>query len=168
MGKTFGHPKYFMKVKRLLELFATGEYPPTAFQRELTAAGILGSTSKKPMPLSSIGNMLRRPFYCGVILHKGVLHQGTHVSMISKKTFDEIQAAFTTVAKPSKRRNEKGLTFLKFATCGSCGHCITGDRHTKKSGTRYYYYRCAHRQKLKELHQDDMAASSARSSWPRK
>jgi site-specific DNA recombinase len=149
------HPKYFKKVKRLMELLATGEYTLTAFQRELTAADILGSASKKPMPLSSIGNMLRCPFYYGVFLHKGVLYQGTHVPMITKKTFDAIQAALVAVAKPSKRRDEKGFTFLKFATCGSCGHCITAERHTKKRGQRYYYYRCTHRHKKKELHRDD-------------
>ena len=29
----------------------------------------------------------------------------------------------------------------------SCGHCITGERHTKKSGLRYSYYRCTHKNK---------------------
>lgn len=67
--------------------------------------------------------------------------------MVSKKTWDEIQRARVAVAKPRKRRGDKGLEFLNFATCGSCGHCITGERHTKKSGLRFYYYRCTHKNK---------------------
>jgi hypothetical protein len=49
------------------------------------------------LSLSSIGNFLRNPFYYGVFLHKGEMHQGIHAPMISKKTFDEIQGALVTI-----------------------------------------------------------------------
>ena len=140
-------------MKRVMELFATGQYSLTAIQKELAAAGIVGNLSKKPLPLSSIGNFLRNPFYYGVFLHKGEMHQGIHAPMISKKTFDEIQTALVTIGKPRKKRGDKGFLFLNFATCGTCGHCITGERHTKKSGRRYRYYRCTH--KNKRPHSDD-------------
>jgi hypothetical protein len=61
------------------------------------------------LSLSSIGNFLRNPFYYGVFLHKGEMHQGIHAPMISKKTFDEIQVALDRVGKPRKKRGEKGL-----------------------------------------------------------
>ena len=147
------HPEYFPKVKRIMELFATGQYSLTAIQKELAVAGITGYLSKKPLPLSSIGNFLRNPFYYGVFLHKGEMHQGIHAPMISKKTFDEIQAALVKVGKPRKKRGDKGLLFLNFATCGTCGHCITAERHVKRSGRRYRYYRCTH--KNKQPHSDD-------------
>ena len=124
------------------------QYSLTAIQKELAAVGIVGNLSKKPLPLSSIGNLLRNPFYYGVFLHKGEMHQGMHAPMISKKTFDEIQTALVTIGKPRKKRGDKGFLFLNFATCGTCGHCITGERHTKKSGRRYRYYRCTHKNKL--------------------
>jgi hypothetical protein len=147
------HPVFFPKIKRVMELFATGQYSLTAIQKELAAVGIVGNLSKKPLPLSSIGNFLRNPFYYGVFLHKGEMHQGIHAPMISKKTFDEIQAALVIVGKPRKKRGEKGLLFLNFATCATCGHCVTGERHTKRSGRRYGYYRCSHKNKLP--HPDD-------------
>jgi len=142
------HPVFFPKIKRVMELFATGQYSLTAIQKELAAVGIVGNLSKKPLPLSSIGNFLRNPFYYGVFLHKGEMHQGIHAPMISKKMFDEIQTALVTVGKPRKKRGEKGFLFLNFATCATCGHCITGERHTKRSGRRYGYYRCSHKNKL--------------------
>ena len=140
------HPEMFPKVKRLLELFATGDYTLTALQQEATKLGIVGRQNNKPvLHLSTLGNLLRCQFYYGVFVHKGELHQGMHVPMIAKKTFDEIQAALVAVAKPRKRQDLKGFFFLDFATCGSCGHCITGERHIKTSGRRFHYYRCTHK-----------------------
>ena len=94
------HPTNFPKLKRILELFATGEYTLTSIQREITKAGLVGLRSKQPLTLSSIEHILRKPFYYGVFFHKGELHQGTHVPMISKKTFDQIQSALIANGKP--------------------------------------------------------------------
>ena len=142
------HPQNFKKVKRILERFATGEHTLTALQKEMASVGLIGERSKKPLPLSSIGNILRNPFYFGLFVHKGELHQGAHIPMISKKTFDDIQAATIAVGKPRKRRRERGFDFLNFATCGTCGYCITGERHIKrKTGKHYNYYRCTHKNK---------------------
>ena len=101
----------------------------------------------RPLCLSSVGHLLENPYYYGAFYHKGVLHQGSHAPMVSKKTWDEIQKARIAVAKPRKHRGDKGLMFLNFATCGSCGNCITGERHTKRSGKVYSYYRCTHKNK---------------------
>ena len=147
------HPETFKPVRRMLLRFASGQLSLTAFQKELAAGGIVGNFSRKPLPLSSIGNLLRNPFYYGLFRYRGEIHQGAHVPMITKKTFDKIQAALAAVGKPRMNRGEKGFQFLNFATCGSCGYCITGERHTKKSGRRYFYYRCTH--KNKKQHCDD-------------
>ncbi len=93
----------------------------------------------------------RNPFYYGAFTHKGEMHQGVHVPMISKQTFDDIQKGRVdrAIGKPRKRqkRGDKGFLFLNFATCGSCGHAITAERHIKKSGLRFHYYRCTHKNK---------------------
>jgi site-specific DNA recombinase len=141
------HPKNFAKMKQILEMFATGRFSLTAIQRKLWDAGIVGNLSKKPLHLATIGHLLRNPFYYGVFLHKGEMHQGVHIPMISKQTFDGIQKALVTNGKPRKHRHDKGFLFLNFATCGSCGHCITAEQHVKKSGLRFCYYRCTHKNK---------------------
>ena len=142
------HPEKFEKMKCILELFATGEYSLTAIQREMAKVGLV-SRDHKPLALASIGHILRRHFYYGAFLYNGEMHQGTHVPMISKKTFDEVQAALVKVAKPRKRSKDKGFNFLGFATCGCCGYCITGERKIKKSGLRFIYYRCTYKSKVK-------------------
>lgn len=97
--------------------------------------------------------LLANPFYYGVFVHKGEVHQGIHVPMITKQTFDDIQKALVAVGKPRHdRRHGKGFLFLNFARCGSCGYAITAERHIKKRGLRFLYNRCTH--KNKKLHFD--------------
>ena len=145
------HPKEFKKTKAILEKFATGEYSLTGIQREMEEIGLIGDRTKKPLSLSSISRVFSNPLYYGVIRHKGELHSGTHVPMISKRTFDAVQEALTSLARPHKTyRQDKGFLFLGFARCGSCGYAITGERHIKKkSGRRFHYYRCTHKNKLR-------------------
>ncbi len=139
------HPEHFPKLKRILERFAGGAHSLTSIMNEMTKAGLVGGQRGRQLRLSSVGHLLENPFYYGAFYHKGVLHEGSHVPMVSKRTWDDIQRARVAVSKPRKRRGDKGLLFLNFATCGSCGHCITGERHTKRSGLRFHYYRCTHK-----------------------
>ena len=141
------HPEKFGKLKVLLERFATAKLSLTAFSKELTAAGIVGDRSKKPIVISAVEYLLRNPFYYGVFAHCGELHQGSHLPMISKKTYDDIQKALVTVGKPRHQRDEKKFLFRNFATCDLCGYSITAERHIKKSGLRFLYYRCTHKGK---------------------
>ena len=144
------HPENFSKMKRILEMFATGKYSLTAIQRQMAEAGLVGDRSGKPLPLSSIHHILSNPFYYGVFVIKGEMHQGSHVPMISKATHDKIQFARQSLSKPryGRRRPDKGLLFLNIATCGHCGYNVTGERHIKRSGLRFLYYRCSSKGKL--------------------
>ncbi len=140
------HPTNFATLKRMLELFATGEYSLTAIQREMTKAGLVGDRSKRPLTFGSIDHILRKPFYYGVFNHKGELYQGSHLPMISKRTFDQIQNALVANGKLSHGfRKQKGFLFLNFARCRCCGYSITAERKIKKSGLKFYYYRCTHK-----------------------
>ncbi len=141
------HPAMFAQVKGILEKFATGGYTLTGIRNEMTRIGIVGSKSKKPLPLSSIERFLQNPFYYGVFVHNGETHQGAHVPMISKHTYDEIQNAMRQRGRARHPRDDKGFLFRDFATCGSCGYTITAERHIKKSGLRFHYYRCTHKSK---------------------
>ncbi len=54
----------------------------------------------------------------------------------------------STNGKPRKKRGPKNFQFLGFATCGVCGYAITAERHIKKSGLQFIYYRCTHKSKI--------------------
>ena len=138
--------KTFGKVKECLGAFATGEYTLTAIQRKMFSLGLVGKTGK-PLHLASIEHILKNPFYYGHFQYRGEVHQGSHKPMIAKKLFDKIQIALVQNGKPRKKRGPKNFQFLGFATCGVCGYAITAERHIKKSGLKFIYYRCTHKSK---------------------
>ena len=97
--------------------------------------------------------MLTNPFYYGHFRYRGEVHQGSHKPMISKKLFDKIQTALIQNGKPRKNRGPKNFEFLNFAVCGECGYSITAERHIKKSGLKFVYYRCTHKSKTIDCNQ---------------
>ena len=138
--------KTFRKVKECLEAFASGQYTLTGIQRKMFSVGLVGKTGK-PLHLASIEHILTNPFYYGHFQYRGEVHQGSHKPMIAKKLFDEIQIALVQNGKPRKKRGPKNFQFLGFATCEVCGYAITAERHIKKSGLKFIYYRCTHKSK---------------------
>ena len=138
--------KTFNKVKKCLEAFATGNYTLTAIQRKMFSLGLVGKEGK-PLHLSTIQHILTNPFYYGHFRYRGEIHQGSHKPMISKKLFDKIQEALIANGKPRKKRGPKNFLFLNFAVCGECGYSITAERHIKKSGLKFVYYRCTKKSK---------------------
>ncbi|GIW65752.1 MAG: resolvase-like protein [Candidatus Parcubacteria bacterium] len=139
-------PKTFKKVKQCLESFATGEYTLTKIQSKMFSLGLVGKDGK-PLHLSTIQGILTNPFYYGMFLYRGELYQGSHKPMITKKLFDKIQEALKQNSKPRKKRKEKQFLFLGFARCGECGYMITAEKHIKKSGLEFVYYRCTKKSK---------------------
>ena len=132
----------FKKVKQALEAFATGNYTLSKIQSKMFSLGLVAKNGK-PLHLSTIQDILRNPFYYGNFLYKGELFQGSHKPMISKKLLDKIQQAMIDNGKPRKKQNKKDFLFKNFARCGHCGYMITAEKHVKKSGLKFSYYRCA-------------------------
>lgn len=76
-------------VRKLFELYATGDYSLKNLQNSLTSAGLVSRKGKK-LPIASIQNILNNTFYYGVFKYNGEYHEGKHEPMISKKLFSAI------------------------------------------------------------------------------
>ena len=138
----------FRKTKQVLEAFASGNYTLSKIQSKMFSLGLVGKNGK-PIHLSTIGDILKNPFYYGNFLYKGELYQGSHKPMISKKLFDKIQQAMIDNGKPRKKQ-KKDFLFKNFARCGYCGYMITAEKHIKKSGLEFVYYRCTRKSKTEK------------------
>ncbi len=139
----------FNKMKKCLELFAEGNHTLTKIRDKMFSLGLHSKTGK-PLHLSTIQWILTNPFYYGMFMYRGELQQGSHKPMISKKFFDKIQLAIHDNGKPRKKKTKEELIFKNFAICGECGYQITGEKHTKKSGLVFKYYRCTKKSKVKK------------------
>lgn len=82
-------------VRQAFEMYATGEWTTRTLLKEITDKGLLSrSTPKrpsKPITLSAFHNMLRNPYYAGIIDYRGVRTPGNHPTFVDRAVFDEVQ-----------------------------------------------------------------------------
>ncbi len=135
---------------RLFEYYATSLYSIEALIQKVKNEGLfipsnMPSCSRmKTLTKSTLQRILRNPFYYGDFLWKGELLHGTHEPLISKELWDKVQAImsrFENKSAPNKY-NALPFTFKGLFTCGKCGRGMTAERHIKKSGLEFVYYKC--------------------------
>ena len=104
----------------------------------------------KPIPLSSILNMLINPFYYGEFQYPegpgATWYKGAHKPLVSKELWDEVQQS---------RGDNKGIwgskqfAFRGLISCGQCGASFTAQEKFKKlkngEYNRHVYYSCTRR-----------------------
>ncbi|MEK7631671.1 MAG: recombinase family protein [Patescibacteria group bacterium] len=135
-------PERAPKVKQLFEAYATGKYTLKAMQKLSLSLGLVGLCEKKPLALSVIQNLLKKNFYLGLFVFNGETYEGKHPPLIDKALFDTVQQVMKDNGKPRKVTEELLFPYRGLFKCAECGCAITGERHTKKSGLVFRYYRC--------------------------
>lgn len=104
----------------------------------------------KPIPLSSILNMLLNPFYYGEFQYPerpgAIWYKGAHKPLVSKELWSEVQQS---------RGDNKGIwgskqfAFRGLISCGKCGASFTAQEKFKKlkngEYNRHVYYSCTRR-----------------------
>jgi DNA invertase Pin-like site-specific DNA recombinase len=127
-------------VRMAFELYATGEYSFERLRETMTARGLRGMYGLV-MSDSRYRDMLNSPFYYGVFVWKGEMHQGIHEPLVTKDLFDKVQEVMRRRSKPSPVRL-KSYVYRGLFQCGECGCCITME--TQKG---HNYLRCTKRMK---------------------
>jgi site-specific DNA recombinase len=93
-----------------------------------------------PFARGHIYRILSNRLYAGEINHKGVNHQGQHPALISKKTWDGVQAQLTANRHANRTRcNVKSASLLAGLIFDATGNRLVSS-HTTKNGKRYRYY----------------------------
>lgn len=123
-------------MRQAFDLYASGTYTLRTLREEMHRRGLRGR-SGKPLVLEALSVMLRNPFYCGLIRIKrtGQTFEGVHKPIITKATFDRVQAVMTgrVFARPQKHVH----LFRRMIRCAECGYSLIGE--TRKG---HIYYRC--------------------------
>ncbi len=128
-------PERFRLVRKIFELYASGDYSLYDIRERITSAGLTCKNNRLPS-VSNIQRILSNPFYYGVFRYNGEMHDGTHEPMITKKLFEACQRMMAQKSRPKKRQKITDV-FRGLFNCGECGCAITSE---KQKG--HVYYRC--------------------------
>jgi DNA invertase Pin-like site-specific DNA recombinase len=127
------------KVKKLFNLYATGDYTFHSLAEWCKGNNLKGNLGKN-ISIGNIRKILQNIFYIGLMKYKKEIFEASHEPIISKKLFDKVQEVLRERGKPQKVKKHN-FVFLGLIKC-ACGCSITAEKHIKKSGREYVYYRC--------------------------
>lgn len=124
-------------VRQAFDLYASNTYGLVELRKEMRKRG-LRSKNGKVLSLDALSAMLHNPFYMGLIHLKktGETFKGKHPPLISKATYDRVQAILA--GKTMLRSVKHDFVFRRLIACASCGLHLIGERQKSK----YVYYRC--------------------------
>ncbi len=103
----------------------------------------------KPLNISTLYEMLKNPFYCGVFEYprkSGNWYVGKHEALITRELFEEVRKKIVEESHPRKKFNE--FAFVRMMSCGECGSgitCLEKEKVLRTTGQSvlYRYYVCS-------------------------
>ena len=128
-----------MYVHRAFELFSTGKYSLRKLSEKLLEEGYYYKVERPKITACVLESMLKNVIYVGQMSCNGIIYQGKHPAIVTRKTFDKAQEAFARVDKSKVRKNFDFL-YSGIAKCGVCGYAFCAEIKKKHN----IYYRCSH------------------------
>lgn len=123
-------------VKRMFELYATGNYSLNALAQVMYKEGLRNGSKK--FGKSRIHESLSDPFFYGKIRWNGEIYAGQHESLISKELFDAVQQKLTR-SNDNPQYKKHLPVFKAKIKCEECGGVIAWE--TQKG---HWYGHCNH------------------------
>jgi hypothetical protein len=135
-----GRPKAFDEavaplVRMAFELYATGKFSVRTLADEMRQRGLRKRTGR-PLRLGEMAQLLRNPFYIGIMRIKrtGETFDGKHPALISTGLFRRVQALLD--GRKVRPVRQHTFVFQQRLRCG-CGRLLVGERQKG-----HIYYRC--------------------------
>jgi len=130
-------------IKRLFELYATGNYSSSVLTDLMYAEGLRSRKGKK-VSRSQICYILSDPLYYGCFRWKGDTYSGKHQPIISKELFNSVQDILHGRKNPQFKKHTP--VFKAKVKCEGCGGLITWEIHKGHwYGHCSGYRSCTHR-----------------------
>ncbi len=123
-------------IRAAFELYSTGTFSLHTLSQELCQRGLRNRSGKK-IGVNRLSDILRNPFYIGIIRMKrsGESYPGVHEPIVSKVIFDRVQRILD--GKCTKGVIVHDFLFRRMIRCMHCSYRLVGE--TKKG---HVYYRC--------------------------
>lgn len=132
-------------VRWAFDAYASGNYSLGQLTEELEGRGLTTRPTPKfpakPLVVRHLNNLLRNPFYVGMVTWQGAQHPGTHEPLVSIKTFANVQAILDSRNQASERMRARPHYLKGMIFCGRCGERLSFSR-SRGNGGEYDYFYC--------------------------
>ena len=133
--------------------YATGNWTLSTLTDHLTARGLttLPTPTRPSHPLdhNKLLDLLRNPYYRGVVTYQGVEYPGKHQALVDEATWHQVQTVLNQHCYGERQR--KHPHHLKTTVrCGQCGGRLIIHKCKSRSGQIYPYFVCSHRQRCRD------------------
>ena len=125
-------------VKKLFNLYATGNYSLKSLADKMYKSGFFYCPSTPRFPTSVLQRMLNNPIYYGDFRFKGKLYEGSHTPLVTRKKFELVNQFLKKHGNGKHNDTRVFMLYRGLIHCADCGCLMTGERHKKK----YVYYHC--------------------------
>ena len=131
--------------------YATGNWTVSQLADHLTTLGLsIPPTPRrcaKPITTTRLHEILRHPYYKGIVTFQGVEYPGKHEPLVDSQTWQTVQAILASRRYGERQRIHNH--FLKSTVvCGQCGARLSVQNARNSKGTIYPYFVCARRCRL--------------------
>ena len=131
--------------------YATGNWTVSQLAKHLNTLGLsIPSTPRrcaKPITATRLHEILRHPYYKGIVTFQGVEYPGKHEPLVDSQTWQTVQAILASHRYGERQRIHNH--FLKSTiVCGQCGARLSVQNAKNSKGTIYPYFVCARRCRL--------------------
>ena len=131
--------------------YATGNWTVRQLADHLNTLGLtIPPTPRrpaKPITATRLHEILRHPYYKGIVTFQGVEYPGKHEPLVDSQTWQTVQTILTSRRYGERQRIHNH--FLKSTVvCGQCGARLSVQNAKNSKGTIYPYFVCARRCRL--------------------
>lgn len=137
-------------ITQAFELYATGEWTLSSLAERLMTQGLTTlptpSRPARTLDRNRLLDLLRNPYYRGVVVYQGVEYQGQHQALIDDNTWHTVQSVLSQHRSGERQRvhNHPLKTTIR---CGECGGRLIVHMAKARSGDIYPYFVCSYRQR---------------------
>jgi len=135
---TISDPERWHFIKEALKMYLTGNYSAIEISDILHEKGLTARQGKKICNGIMI-NILKDPFYAGIMKWNGQERKGNHEPMITPAQHKNIITIMDDHNRHACRRRIHNFLLRGFVYCGICGQKYTAEIHKKKDIS---YYHC--------------------------
>jgi DNA invertase Pin-like site-specific DNA recombinase len=136
-------------IKLAFNLYSTGEWSLIGLAEHLEEQGLRYPATarypERPVRHNRLNEILRNPYYRGIVSWDGRRYPGRHEPLIDNDTFDRVQVLLSAARICGDRPQIHEHYLRATVVCDRCGGRLLYGRHRGRSGRHYEYFSCTNR-----------------------